>query len=483
MSETLPVATDSEPAKLRGNLGVASIVFMVVAAAAPLTVVGGVTPVGFSAGNGLGFPVMFLVSASILVLFSIGMSQMAQRIPRPGAFFTYVRQGLGEIPGAAAAFIAVVTYPAAALAALALIGVQLNITVIHLGGPDIAWWVYCLVTVALVGMLGFRHIDLSSKVLGVLLVAEVAIVAVLVAVVFAVGGDSGFPVAPFTTDAVFSGQVGVGLTFAILGFVGFEATAVFRDEAKDPAKTIPRATYIAVISIGLFYALASYGMVVAWGPEGVIEESIGNPAGMLVDTTQRYLGTVGSTVAQALLLTSIFACVLSFHNVTARYFHALGQSGILPGRLGMTHPRHVSPHVGSLTQTVLCTVAILAFAVLDADPMLQVFAWTGGLTTFGVVVLMVLTSVAVLAFFSRNRDGGSIWATRVAPTLGLVGLLIAGTLVVVNFPMLVGGSPALAYSLLAIFPVAAFVGVLAAVRRKQSVLTSPDEPRTAAAPV
>lgn len=466
-------ADEPPPNKLRGNLGVASIVFMVVAAAAPLTVVGGVTPMGFAAGNGVGFPIMFLVSAAILLLVSVGMSQMAQRIPNPGAFFTYVQHGLGKTAGAATALIAIVTYLAAPLAALALIGVQLQLTITHLGGPDIAWWIYALITIVLVGILGYRHIDLSSKVLGILLVAEVGIVAVLVAVVFAAGGPSGFSGEPFTTGAVFSGEIGVGLTFAILGFVGFEATAVFRDEAKDPAKTIPRATYIAVVSIGLFYAISAYAMVVAWGTEGVVAESVNDPAGMLVNTTAHYLGSVGSIVAQALLLTSIFACVLSFHNVTARYFHALGQIGLLPGRLGSTHERHGSPHVGSLTQTALCFGAVLVFAVLNVDPMLQVFAWMGGLATFGVLLLMTLTSIAVLTYFARNPLPGKTWPTRLAPGLGLLGLTLAGALVIVNFPMLVGGSPVLAYSLLAVFPVAATVGVFLALRRKQFALAPP----------
>ena len=41
----------------------------------------------------------------------------------------------------------------------------------------------------------------------------------------------------------FSGAPGIALIFALAGYIGFEATAVFRDEARDPARTIPRATY------------------------------------------------------------------------------------------------------------------------------------------------------------------------------------------------------------------------------------------------
>ena len=75
--------------KLPGSLGVTAIVFMVVAAASPLTVVGGAAPLGFLLGNGVGFPTLFATSAVILVLFSVGLSAMAKHVAKPGAFFTY----------------------------------------------------------------------------------------------------------------------------------------------------------------------------------------------------------------------------------------------------------------------------------------------------------------------------------------------------------------------------------------------------------
>ncbi len=68
MSEAVlqsPLLIDAPPdpgRRLRGNLGVASIVFMVVAAAAPLGVIGGVVPLGIAQGNGAGFPATFIVA-------------------------------------------------------------------------------------------------------------------------------------------------------------------------------------------------------------------------------------------------------------------------------------------------------------------------------------------------------------------------------------------------------------------------------------
>src|SRR3954452_15429489 len=101
MSETVaaPESLGGEsgaPARqLRGTLGVASIVFMVVAAAAPLGVIGGVVPLGLASGNGAGFPATFIVSTVVLLLFAVGFTAMTPFVDDAGAFFSYVRQALG----------------------------------------------------------------------------------------------------------------------------------------------------------------------------------------------------------------------------------------------------------------------------------------------------------------------------------------------------------------------------------------------------
>src|SRR3712207_2745967 len=243
------------------------------------------------------------------------------------------------------------SYTAIQVSVHGYIGYLLGVTVAGLGGPDVPWYLWSLVVVALVGVLGYRHIDLSSRVLGVLLVGEVGIVLALVAAVVLTGGGEGLSLAPFEPDNVVSGSPGVGLMFAIAAFIGFEATAIFRDEARDPVRTIPRATYVAVIGIGVFYTLASWGLVMAWGPSRALAVAADDPGAMILVTTARYLGPAGELIMNVLLITSMFACVLSFHNVITRYQHSMSNAGLLPGPLGGVHARHSSPHASSLVQT------------------------------------------------------------------------------------------------------------------------------------
>ncbi|AQX81854.1 amino acid transporter [Plantibacter flavus] len=440
MTVTKGPATDAgQPTRsLKGSLGVTAIVFMVVAAASPLTVVGGAAPLGILLGNGVGFPSMYVVSAVILLLFAVGLSAMTRHVPKPGAFFTFVGYGLGKPAGLASAFLALLTYTTIQVSVYGYIGYLLSVTFAGLGAPEIPWYLYSLASIAVVGLLGYRHIDLSSKVLGVLLVAEVGIVLVLAGAVIVTGGADGLSAEPFVPEQVFSGSPGVGLMFAIAAFIGFEATAIFRDEAKDPSRTIPRATYIAVIGIGLFYTLASWALVMAWGPDDVLAVAGEDPGAMILRTTLLYLGPVGELVINVLLITSMFACVLSFHNVITRYQHTMSNAGVLPGRLGGVHPRHLSPHTSSLVQSATAAILIVVFAVLGLDPVLQVFTWFAGVATLAIAILMAVTSLAVIVYFARTKQDRRVWNTVVAPGLGFIGLVGSAVVIVVYFPMLVG---------------------------------------------
>ncbi|MEH3090365.1 MAG: APC family permease [Microbacterium arborescens] len=436
MTKLEPPAAPAAP-KLSGSLGVTAIVFMVVAAASPLTVIGGAAPLGFLLGNGIGFPTLFAVSAVVLLLFAVGLSAMAKHVARPGAFFTYVGYGVGRSAGLAAAWTAMLTYTTVQIAVYGYIGYLLSYTLAALGGPTIAWWVMSLVAVLAVGALGYRHIDVSSKVLGVLLLAEVGIVVALVVVVLVTGGAQGLSLAPFEPANVLSGSPGVGLMFAMAAFIGFEATAVFRDEARDPDRTIPKATYTAVIGVGVFYTLASWGLVMAWGPDGIVAAAAEDPGSMMIRTMAAYLGPFGEVTVNVLLLTAMFACVLSFHNVITRYQHSMATAGVLPDRLSRVHARHLSPHVSSLVQTATAGILTAVFAAMGLDPLLQVFTWFSGVATLAIVLLMALTSIAVIVYFVRTRRDRRTWHTRVAPLLGLIGLIVAAVMIAVNFPMLV----------------------------------------------
>ena len=140
-----PAPTPRNPRpRLRGNLGVASIVFIVVAAASPLGVIGGPVPLGIAFGNGAGFPFSFVIATVVLLLFSVGFTQMTRFVPTAGAFYSYVSKGMGRGFGLGAAFVALLAYLALEAGVFGLFGPGLAELVKSYGGPELPWWVWAL---------------------------------------------------------------------------------------------------------------------------------------------------------------------------------------------------------------------------------------------------------------------------------------------------------------------------------------------------
>ena len=466
---------DQQHHRLAGKLGPTAIVFMVVAAAAPLTVVAGTFPIGIAAGNGAAFPASYIVCTAVLLLFAVGFTAMARHIRGAGAFYTYIAHGFGRHVGLGAACLALLSYTAVQGGVYGYVGASMNELVTSHGGPAVPWYLYALVMMAVVATLGYRHIEVSGKVLGVLLICEVGIVMVINIAVIGKGGDSGLSSAVLHPGNFFSGAPGIALIFALAGYIGFEATAVFRDEARDPARTIPRATYIALLLIGGFYALSSWVMVSAWGDEGAVTVATDSPATMLTDTATRYVGKVGGDLVQIFLITSLFAALLSFHNVLSRYIFSLGNTRALPERCGRSHTRHDSPHIASVVQTVSALVLVVASVLCRLDPVTQVFTWFVGAASVGIVVLMTLTSAAVIVYFRRTRFDTRPWNTVIAPALGFIGLAVLSVMTAINLPLLVGGSATLA-AVIGVLLAGAFLGGAAVAVLRPHAGRQDDEP-------
>lgn len=93
-----------------GRLGTTSLVFMIIAASAPLTVLAGGVPTNFAVSGLLGVPWSYLALGLILVFFAVGYGVMSSKIQNSGAFYAYVSEGLGNRQGIAAAILALVSY-------------------------------------------------------------------------------------------------------------------------------------------------------------------------------------------------------------------------------------------------------------------------------------------------------------------------------------------------------------------------------------
>lgn len=452
----------------KNSLGVAAVTFLVVSAAAPLTAVAGGVPLSMLLGNGPGIPLTFLIVTGVLLMFSVGYVAMARHIRNAGAFYAFTAQGLGGLMGGAAALLAILAYNAMHIGVFGLFGAATSGFMASLG-LDLPWWAWTYIGIAAVAVLGYRRVDLSARVLTVLVVLEYLVVLVIDAAILFSGGDSGLTMEPFTPSAFLSGTPAIGILFCFAAFIGFEATTIYSEEARDPGRTVPRATYISVLIIGIFYMLTAWLMVNGAGAGKLVGElqALQDPTTFLFGLAERYVGHWIIPVMNLLFVTSLFADVVAFHNGVARYMYVAGREGLLPRGLGVTHPQYQSPHVGSIVQTAIAITVVGIFAVTGQDPVLALFSWATNVGTLAIMLLMTFTAFAIIAFFAR-RPGleSNPFTTRVLPlvTGTILGLLVI--YIAVNFGSLAGANGFMAVFLPGLVLVAAIAGLLLALRLK-----------------
>jgi len=420
------------------SIGLLHIVFFVVAAAAPLTAVVGASPAAFAFGNGAGVPGAFVLAGLLYLVFSVGFTAMSRYVGGAGAFYTYIARGIGKPAGVGGAMMAIVTYNAVQIAIYALFGVFVGGAIAPLG-IDLPWWTYAFAAIVIVTLCGQRNIAFSGHILGVCMIAEIAILLLLdLGIVLSGGGPEGMGMTSFSPATVFAPGLGVALVFVIGSFIGFEATAIFAEEAENPARTIPRATYVAVLLITGFYAFSTWAIVQFYGAAQVSATAQAGLDTFFFKASENVLGAWSVQVMNILLITSLFACVLSFHNTINRYFFALGREGIVARALGKIHAKHGSPYVAGFAQSAIAAVVLLGFVLGGQDPYAVVFSWMSALAVIGIVAVQALVCIAIILFFRKTKTGLGVWKTTIAPAVSFLGLLGSLGLVIANLSLLSG---------------------------------------------
>jgi amino acid transporter len=453
---------------LRQNaLGPFQIAFFVISAAGPLVAMAGGIPVAMLLGNGPGTPALFLLTSLILLGFSLGYTDMARDIRQTGAFYAFAARGFGAIAASATGLLALVSYNLLQIGLYGLFGVAAAALAAGFGLGHLPWWGPALAALGLVAALGYRQVDLSARVLGVLVALEYGVVLVLCLCILGQGGAAGLSARPFAPAVVGGGAPAIGLMFCFASFVGFEATTIYSEEARDPARTIPFATYLSVVLIGAFYTFCTWSIVEGAGVDRLwpLLHALPDPTELLFRLSDRFAPAALSLAMRLLFVTSTFASILAFHNAIARYAFAMGREGLLPARLGDTHHRHASPHMGSALQSLIALVAVALFALAGADPVLTVFTIPSSLGVLGIILLMAITAAAILRYLlARHRSRIKPFITG----LSCVALVAVAVLATLRFSLLTGRPDPYLALLPAVLPLALLLGALLALRLRRA---------------
>ncbi len=437
----IDISTRADVSKLQSKaVGLVGVLFLAVTGAAPMSAMLGNVP--FAAGYGIGTytPAAFLLATIVLTIFSIGYAAMAARVSSVGGFYSFISQGLGREVGMSAGFTSLACYSLFEASLTGLFAFFGNKWFNDHLGVNIPWIVLALIMIALIGVLAYRDVKLSVKVLGTALVAEVVILVVFVLGVAFAGSGTSYSLESLNVFKVYTplpaqtvgavaipvGAAAVGVFMAFWSWVGFEMAPNYAEESRDPKRTIPQSLLISVIGLGLFYIVVSWSAVSAFPTQAdMAAKAFSDGVNFFLSPMQTFVGTWAYELMSLLILTSSFACGMAFHNTAARYIYSLGREGVLPKAVAETHDHHKSPHKASAVQTVLAALWVILYGLgygFD-DPSAQ--AWLGVYTLFAVLgtglllVLQALVSVAIIMWFRKN-GGGNVVTTQIAPAVSFV---------------------------------------------------------------
>lgn len=460
--------SDTQVDRLKSNaIGLWGVLFMAVATAAPITAMVGNTPIIIGSGIGHYAPAAFMVATIVLSLFAIGYGQMAKHITATGAFYTFISHGLGRVIGLGSGILTTVSYSVFEASLVGIFSVFAQNLFATLFGANVHWLIFAAVMIALNCLLTYFDINLTSKVLGFFLITEIAMLLLFSISVIVTGGagkgwswDSLNPLNAFQgLDAVITtadgstshvlGTAGVGLFFAFWSWVGFESTAMYGEESRNPKKIIPVATIISVLGIGLFYVFVSWTSIVGSGPGTGSTEAVA--VSLSSDSTQLFLGPVAQNLGQwavivfsILLVTGSYACGMAFHNSASHYLYALGRENLIPGSgrtLGKSHPRYGSPYIAGFAQSLITVVIVAFFALTGRDPYASMYTIMALLGTCGIMIVQTLTAFAIISYFhvhKAHQETAHWFRTLLAPALGGLGMGYVVVLLMQNMSFAAG---------------------------------------------
>lgn len=476
----MPPSIDPPPSA-RAALSTPRIVFLVIAAAAPLASMIGNLPIALGRGNGAGTPGAFVIAGLTLLCFAVGYAAMSRRIVNTGAFYTYITEGLGTAAGIGSAYVAMVAYLAFTFGLATFFGYFTDL-VLTQAGLHVPWPAWAALGLVFVAVLGFRSIDLSSLILGALMIGEVVILTIFDAsVISARGLADALPLHALAPSRVLTPGLGVSLMVAFTCFLGFESAALYGEEARDPKRSIPIATYTAVIAIALFYLFTAWVTIGAIEPGDIAARANAETGELMFNVFTRYGGEVLTDIMGVLVCISILASYLAIHNAGARYIFALAREWLLPPYFGEASPTSGAPSRASLCVSALTLLAVLPFALSGLDPFKAGVPVLIGFGSFGIIFLQAFAAIAILVYLRRHGgERGWVMAATAAGALGLVG----ATIFVAIYFRLLATSDSLVVALLPlVFPAIAAVPLAIALifRLMRPVHAKIEQPRGAPA--
>jgi amino acid transporter len=363
-------ASSSESSLLRsiGTFGLAASIVNV-------TIGGGIfrLPADMAATLGATAPVAYLLCAVAMGLIVLCIAEAGSRVTMTGGPYAYVEVAFGPFVGFLAGFLLwmLLTFAMAAVATVLVASLGALVPVLAPRQSSAAVLVAIYAVFAIINILG---VERGARVNSALTVAKILPLVLLIAGgLFAIDPANLAIVDP--PDMPLLARSSLLLIFA---FAGIEAAVVPGGEVKDPARTVPRAIFIAMTAITVLYAGLQFVAQGVLGPVLATSKTapLAEAAGVALGGWARNLLLLGAVIS---MLGHAGAMILA----TPRTLFAFARDGFLPSVVARLHPVHRSPVVAILLQCVI----VVVLAITSTFERLAILANLSILVLYGMCCL------------------------------------------------------------------------------------------------
>ena len=396
------------------------------------------------AGNGAWLS--FGISIVILLIVAYCAAQFATRINSAGSFYVWVTRALGPGSGSAAGWGLVLGYLFTGIACVLGFEIYGDNLLVGFGlspGNHVVRGLLYVVGGLAPAIMAVSDIKISQRVAFILEAISVTIILILCIAVYVHNGGV-IDVHQLKLEGAKPGGIVVGMVLAIFAFVGFESAGALGQEAKNPARSVPRAIIWSCGIIGVFYLIVVYAQVYGFGAAGFGKTTAPLPqlAGVVG------LGELGHFIAIGITC-SMFACALACMTAGSRMLLSFGHDGLLPKVFTHTSKRTHAPDVAIWAVAIPMIIIPVAYiAAGSSDAVLS--SEEGTLATYGFMLAYGLVALAAPIYLRKLNENKTL-----AWVLGILGAVTMLFVFYVNwiptaipndvFPPLTGAFKALPY--------------------------------------
>lgn len=351
-----------------------AVIIMAISAAGPVMCLTGSLG-SIMQGAGTAAALAFLLATVVLVLVGINFGKLSERYNSAGGTYAYVRSVFGERTGFVTAWLNMgVTICTGVIGAVFA-------TYLHELVPAIPQWACILILLVPIFFIGWRGIELSTKVLIVVWVLQMALIVYPAIRIMSMQASE---IENIMANSLQAFKPTYGLSGLMLGvlvcvwcFVGFECPAYMGEELKGGNKSVKFAITASAIGIGVVYVIACWLWTAAMSKSN-FEAVVGSEM-LMVDYAKLVGYVAGGKLISVAALLSCVGCFIAFSTSSPRGLFDMGRNSYLPAATAKVN-QYQTPHISLVLYCIIWLAAALYGTYGDMNALFTLMAIFASMT-------------------------------------------------------------------------------------------------------